>query len=385
MADEKALQRLRQHARETAARFEDEAGRADYDAAGERDALAELNRKVLKGCADAGLLELPFLAGLRIGDEDILKAAVTVEGLAARSGVVASIFTVNVIFAGSAIALMGYEGQRRALLPAIASGDMQLAFSLTEPMAGTDAAGIRTTARCDAEGFLLTGEKTYATGALTATRILVVAKIADCGDERAAGVFVVDPELAGVTIRAMPKLAGNAQPSCHIKLDGVRVAREDLLGGEDGYSAWSKLRITGALERLMVAASAVGMAERIVEEASQFVLEREQFGKKIFEFQSVQHLLVDLRTRSRLMRLVYEDALKAMAVPGDPTAAVCIAKYFCAEALQDVVQAGMRIFGGRAYVRGHIMERIYRDAPLALYAGGTVELQKNLIARSLGT
>lgn len=348
--------------------------------------LRELTAEYLRALADAGLLDLGFLSGQGLGAGDIERTAAIVEGLARESGALASIFTVNTVFGGGTVALLGTPEQRSAMLPRLARGRLQLAFALTEPGAGSDAAALETRAEAGDGGYVVNGEKLYTTGAMTADRILVVAKTGDADAEgREFSVFLLPPDAEGITVEPMEKLAGNIQPSCRVLLDGVRVPADALLGGEAALGrAWNALRTTGALERLMVSASCLGSGWRILEEAKRFAAERRQFGRRIAGFQAVSHRLVEMDTAVRVMRLLVGEAVRCVEQGDNPAIPVCTAKYVCAEKLQWMAESGMRIVGGRAYLADSPLARIYREAPLALYAGGTVEIQKNLISRALG-
>jgi alkylation response protein AidB-like acyl-CoA dehydrogenase len=164
----------------------------------------------------------------------------------------------------------------------------------------------------------------------------------------------------------------------------VRLDPEQLLGGTEWLGkAWPIMRFSGSLERIVVAAAATGLADAIIDRGCSFAKERRQFGQPIVSFQSLQHLLVEMRTAHVGMRLFVEHALQMLAA-GDPELAASMAKYYCAEQLQEIVARGMRIIGGRAFFSFEQMSRYYCEAPFSLYAGGTVEIQKNLIARSMG-
>jgi alkylation response protein AidB-like acyl-CoA dehydrogenase len=155
-------------------------------------------------------------------------------------------------------------------------------------------------------------------------------------------------------------------------------------GGAAIGAAWAPLRITGALERLIVAAMALGLASTIVERAVDFAKSRQQFGQPIAKFQAIQHMLVEMRTCETGMRLFVDNALNGLERSGYAGAEIPMAKYVCSEQLQDIAALGMRVMGGRAFFRFDEMERYYREAPFSLFAGGTVEIQKMLIARAMG-
>lgn len=345
--------------------------------------LRAISARCLKGLSVAGLMELDLPSPGSEKPIDFSRPAIIAEGLAYESGTLASIFMVNAIFAGSALAMLGTEEQKLFWLPLLVGARAQFAFGLSEPGAGSDAGAIETSAVRENGGFALNGIKLYTTGALTADCILVVARVRDAG--RKPGVFIVRPNTDGLSIEPLAKLAGGAQPSCLVRMDTVCVPTSDLLGGEAGLDkSWQALRITGSLERLVVAASCLGTADRIFEECRDFAKSRVQFGQRIVNFQAINHMLVEMETAVRIMRLLVRDAVEHLKSGKDPTTSVCTAKYVCADRLQWIAGAGMRVLGGRAYLAENVMSRIYREAPLALYAGGTIEVQKNLIAQALG-
>jgi alkylation response protein AidB-like acyl-CoA dehydrogenase len=332
-----------------------------------------------------GLTGLGLLTSGRNNAGDFQRIAVATETLAAYSGAVASIYAVNVVFGGGCLALIGNSEQKARLLPEVKAGKCQLAFALTEPEAGSDSGSIKTVATKAPGGFRLNGEKIFTTGAAVADYIFVVARNEALGTEaRQVSAFIVKRNTAGLTVEPLTKMAENLHASCHIVLRDVLVPEDMVLGGIERMDARAGLRVLGTLERFVVAASNVGLARAITERAVEFAKARHQFGKPIAAFQSIQHSLVEMRTTVRAMSLMSAHAASLLENGVDATEQVCMAKYYCAEQLQNVVASGMRILGGRAYFATEAMERYYREAPLALYAGGTVEIQKNLIARLMG-
>jgi alkylation response protein AidB-like acyl-CoA dehydrogenase len=188
-----------------------------------------------------------------------------------------------------------------------------------------------------------------------------------------------------LTVTSLEKLAANVHVSCRVTLTSVRIPLRHVLGDPAKMGgAWQTLRVTGAIERLIVSALSQGLASSVVEHAVSFAKQRQQFGHPIAAFQSIQHTLVEMKTTETAMRLLVKHAVDAFESGRDATQEVCMAKFFCAEQLQHIVAKGMRVMGGRGYFEFDDMARFYREAPFSLYAGGTVEIQKMLIARSMG-
>ena len=345
----------------------------------------ELVGLALSAMAEAGLFDLNYLSADtdRISAEDMKRAVSAVAALAARSLSLATIYMVNAIFGGAFVAQIATAQQKRHLLPAIREGRLQLAFAMTEPDAGSDASAMATRAVATGQGYAISGDKIFTTGASSADYILVAAR--SSGDEkRAVSLFLVPGGAEGVSIEPLARVSGNVHASCRVTLRDVHVGPEQLLGGPQWLGkAWPIMRFSGSLERVIVAATAAGLAKAVTDRAVSFAKERRQFGQPLVSFQSLQHLLVEMRTAEVGMRLFVEHALEMLAA-GEAEQAASMAKYHCAEQLQEIVAKGMRIMGGRAFFSFEQMSRYYCEAPFSLYAGGTNEIQKSLIARSMG-
>jgi alkylation response protein AidB-like acyl-CoA dehydrogenase len=345
----------------------------------------ELVGLALSKMAQAGLFDLNYLNSntSHISAEDMKRAVSAVTAFAARSLSLTTIYMVNAIFGGAFVAQIASPQQKRHLLPAIRAGKLQLAFAMTEPDAGSDAGAMGTRAVATGQGYAISGDKIFTTGASSADYILVVARSG--GDEkRTVSLFLVPGGAEGVSIEPLARVSGNVHASCRVTLRDVRVGPEHLLGGPEWLGkAWSIMRFSGSLERIIVAATATGLAEAVTDRALSFAKERRQFGQPLASFQSLQHLLVEMRTAEIGMRLFVEHALEMLAA-GEVEQAASMAKYHCAEQLQEIVAKGMRIMGGRAFFSFEQMSRYYCEAPFSLYAGGTNEIQKSLIARSMG-
>jgi alkylation response protein AidB-like acyl-CoA dehydrogenase len=343
---------------------------------------------VLAAFAEEGLLQLDFLdpSATSIAVHDVRHAAAIMSLLAERSGTIAQIYMVNALLTPAVIVIEATPEQKQQLLPRLRSGTLELAFALTEPDAGSDAAAVATVATATVEGFVLRGEKIYTTGAMSADFIIVVARTAEQGTgKRAFRLFLVPKGAPGLTIEPLPKLSANLHASCRLTLKDVFVSPNRIVGGTERLgSAWNSLRMTGGYERLIVAAMADGLGRAVVRRALEFAGSRRQFGQTIAAFQAIQHALVEMQTLETAMRLFVENALSALEKSSDATQEICMAKYFCAEKLQRIVELGMRVMGGRGYFEFEVMSRYYREAPYSLYAGGTIEIQKMLIARTMG-
>lgn len=353
---------------------------------GEDENDGQFAARALAVLASKDLLSFGFLNPAATGPEpgDMQKACEVISTLAETSGTLATVYMVCGLLSPLCVSYMGTPAQKATLLPQVANGNLQLAFALTEPDAGSDAGAAKTLASPHPGGFLLQGEKTYITGAATADYILTIAK-SSAEKSKSFGVFLVPKGASNLAVSPLEKLSGNGHASCHLRLDDVFVRAEDVLGGTDAIEkAWNVLRLTGALERLIVAALACGLARAATKRAAEFIKDRKQFGQVLSSFQSIQHSVVEMSTLTTAMELMVQHAVQAHASSLDATEAISKAKYFCSEQVQKIVGSAVRVMGGRAYFDFEPVSRLYREATFSLFAGGTVEVQKMLIARSIG-
>jgi alkylation response protein AidB-like acyl-CoA dehydrogenase len=293
------------------------------------------------------------------------------------------------------------EDQRREYIPQLIAGKRRFSFALTEPGAGSDPGSIISTAKLRArpngdDRWILSGEKYLTTGAVYADDILAVVKIAkskaapNAGSQSAAdaspestamGVLVVPRASPGVEVRRLEALAGNAYSPCEIVFRDVELPRNALRGGDDVPDMLKHLANTADLDRLSVAASDVGGAARILRMCKKYAKGRTQFGKKIFDFQAVQHRLANMATGLEAMRQMSRWAAWRKSESARAFKEASMAKLFCSEQLQQIARDGMQIFSGRSFDANYDMGRLMRESHLALFAGGTSEIQRNLIAR----
>lgn len=237
-------------------------------------------------------------------DGTILDVVLTVEQLAASSYTAVNMYLVNVVFAGMTLLNCGTEAQKAEYLPRLLDGDLRFCFALTEPEAGSDARSIKTSAVKQGDDFILTGTKYWTTSATLADYILTVVLSGREDDAtKPMSVFIVPTTSAGLTIRPIPKLAGNAYPSCEVIYDSTKVSAQQILGGPEWLNnGLLQIFKTADLERICVAASCLGGAETILKECVEFSKTRLQFGKPIVKFQVIQHTLAEMATRIEAMR-----------------------------------------------------------------------------------
>ncbi len=335
--------------------------------------------------ADNGFLRISFPAEYGGTEGNILDIVLVAEQLAGNSYTAVYMYLVNIVFAGSLILNCGSDSQKKELIPKLLKGDLQFSFALTEPEAGSDARSIKTSATPQGDCYLINGTKYWTSGATVSDYIITVVLTGlEAESPKAMSILIVPAESEGLSITPIPKLAGNAYPSCEVKYRNVSVTEEHILGGP----AWLNNGIfqlfqTAEYERICVAASCLGGAETILKECTEFAKTRHQFDKPIIKHQAIQHALADMATQIEAMRWMTYHAAWMKSTGKDCFKEICMAKLFCSETLNDIARKGMQIFGGRGYSMEYRMQRYLRESYLSLYAGGTSEIQKNVIARFL--
>jgi alkylation response protein AidB-like acyl-CoA dehydrogenase len=351
----------------------------------ELDRTGEFPADLYKKMADSGLLGVPFPAEYGGSDGDILDVVLIAEQLSRSSNTAVNLFLVPVVFGGMMVFLCGTDSQKSELLPRLVKGELKFSFALTEPEAGSDARSIKTSAVEKDGSLVVSGTKYWTTGATVADYIIVVCITSpDADPSLGMSAFLVPRDSEGLQVTPLHKLAGNAFPSCEVVLDEVRVPLENVVGGPSCMNqGWGQLLRTADLERICVAASCVGGAGTIIAECTEFAKTREQFGRPVFKFQAMQHALAEMATRLDAMRWMTYHAAWLKASKQDCFKEICMAKLFCSESLVELARKGMQVFGGRGYSMDYSMQRYLRESYLSLYAGGTSEIQRSIIARFL--
>jgi alkylation response protein AidB-like acyl-CoA dehydrogenase len=281
-----------------------------------------------------------------------------------------------------AIEQFGTERQRREWLPRLARGEVRGGIALTEPDAGTDLQGIRTTARRDGDSYVINGTKTWISNGIEGSCFALLLKTDPQAQPRHKGMSLfIAPKQDGLTVgRKLEKLGYKCIDSAELVFENYRVPASCLIGereGEGFYQATSGL----ALGRINVAARGVGIAEGALRLATQYSQTRQTFGKPICEHQAIQLKLADMATRARAARLLTLDAAEAFDHGERCDLEAGMAKLFASEAALENATESMRIHGAYGYSKEYHIERLYRDAPLTCLGEGTNEIQRIIIAR----
>ena len=277
----------------------------------------------------------------------------------------------------------GSEEQRRKYLPLIATGKFKSSMSLTEPNAGSDAAGIQTRAVQDGDYFIINGSKIFNSQVDLATRTVLVTRTdPNVPQHKGISLFFVDPHSPGVTIQRLDTLCFRSVGTNRVSYDNVRVHKDDLLGQLN--NGWKHLMTNLNKERFSLAAQVTGAAQAALDCALQYAKDRVQFGQPIAKFQVIQHKLADMQIAVHTARLLTYDLARRLDAGVECRKEASIAKVAATEAYFRVADEGMQILGGYSLTPDFPMERHYRDARLMRIGGGTNEVMRNSIAKDLG-
>jgi alkylation response protein AidB-like acyl-CoA dehydrogenase len=279
----------------------------------------------------------------------------------------------------------GTEEQKKTLLPKLASGEWRTGVGLTEPGAGTDLQGIKTTAKRDGDHYVVNGAKTWITNARHANVLPVLVKTDSTTTPAHKGMslLLIDTTTDGFEVqRDMGKLGYKGTESCEITFTDVRVPVDALLGGVEGrglQQALSGLEIG----RLNIAGRSVGIAQAAYDAALEYAKQRTAFGQPIAEFQAIQLKIADIATQLQAARLMTYWAASQADSGKRVDMEAGMAKYFASEAAITASLEAMRIHGGYGYSTEFVVERLYRDAPLMAIGEGTNDIMRTVIAKSL--
>lgn len=283
------------------------------------------------------------------------------------------------------IAHFGTEDQKNRYLPDLATGKRRTGVGLTEPDAGTDLQGIRTTAVLDGDHYIVNGSKTWITNARHADPLPIMVKTDPQADPRHRGmsILLMDADTPGYEVlRDIGKLGYKGPESCEVVMTNARVPVANLLGGVEGRGMQQALP---ALEsgRVNIAARSVGIAQAAFDAALNYARERTAFGQPIADFQAIQLKLADIATQLQAARLMTYWAASEQASGNRADMQSGMAKYFSSEVAIKASLEAMRIHGGYGYSTEYVVERLYRDAPLMAIGEGTNDIMRMVIAKSL--
>jgi len=295
-----------------------------------------------------------------------------------------SVIGTNNGIGSAAIVFDGTEEQKQQYLPRYASGELIGSFCLTEPDVGSDSAAVKTSARLDDGVYFLNGTKRYITNAPRAGTFTVMART-NPEESKARGVsaFIVDADSPGITLGAKDKKMGQAgSHTCDVIFDNVKVPAENLIGGEEGKGFYTAMKVLDR-GRLHIAAVSVGVAERLLEDALAYAMDRKQFGKPISEHQLIQAMLADSKTEIYAAKSMVLDAARKRDLGASISTEASCCKLFATEMVGRVADRAVQIHGGAGYISDYAVERFYRDVRLFRLYEGTSQIQQLVIARNM--
>ena len=278
----------------------------------------------------------------------------------------------------------GSEEQKQRWLPKMATGELIGAIAMTEPGAGSDLQGVKTRAEKDGNHYRISGSKTFITNGQNANLIIVVAKTDPSKGAKGTSLIVVEAdEVEGFERgRNLDKIGLKANDTSELFFNDVRVPTSNLLGHEEGHG-FIQLMQQLPQERLLVGAQAISMAERALAVTIDYVKERKAFGKAVIDFQNTQFKLAELKTEVTVGRVFYNDCVARHLDGGLDPVAASMAKYWLTDLQCKVVDECLQLFGGYGYMNEYPIARMWRDARVQRIYGGTNEIMKVLISRSL--
>ena len=350
--------------------------------AAEIDETERFPMENVKKMAELGMMGIPFAKEFGGAGGDTLSYIIAVEELSKVCGTTGVILSAHTSLCASLIAQFGNQSQKEKYLKDLATGKKIGAFGLTEPGAGTDAAGQQTTAKLEGDNYILNGSKIFITNGGYAETFIVFAMTDKSQGTRGISAFIVEKGFEGFSIgKKEDKLGIRGSSTTELIMENCIVPKENLIGKEGKGFGIAMKTLDGG--RIGIAAQALGIAGGALEEAVNYMKERKQFGRPLSAFQGLQWMIAEMDTKVEAARnLVYKAAfLKDAGLPYSVEAAR--AKLFAAEVAMDVTTKAVQIFGGYGYTKEYPVERMMRDAKITEIYEGTSEVQKMVIAGSI--
>jgi alkylation response protein AidB-like acyl-CoA dehydrogenase len=276
------------------------------------------------------------------------------------------------------------DEQKQRWMPGFCSGELITAIAMTEPGAGSDLQGLQTAARKDGDGWVLNGSKTFITNGINADLVIVVARTdPEAPGSKGLSLLVVERDMPGFTRgRNLEKVGLKAQDTAELFFDDVRIPAENLLGAEN--RGFLHLMDNLPQERLSIAVGAVASAETVLGLTREYVTNRTAFGKPVASFQNTRFVLAELHTETTIARTFVDECIRQLGA-GELTAVdASMAKYWTSELQNKVADRCLQLHGGYGYMDEYPVSKAWRDSRVQSIYGGTTEIMKEIIGRSLG-
>lgn len=339
-------------------------------------------RDVFDKLADLGMISLTIDEKHGGSGRDIPATMVVIEELARRSLAVAVPYIMAACYAGMNLSECASEEQKRELLPKVATGKILFAYGWTEPDVGGDLASVKTTAVRDGDELVINGAKRFCSGAAISDYIYALVRTGPA-DERYKNLSIVliPPTAEGVSITGIDCMGMKGAATTDVSFSDVRVPAANIIGGEAGWNrGWDFIVGSGLdVEKLEVAAIALGLAAAAFDDSWQYVQERKQFGKAISSYQSIRHMLADMRTSLHSCHLMMMHAAWLAQQSQPCRLETSMTKLHICEAGKKIALDAQTILGAYGYAKDYDVERYVRDSLLMPIIGGSAAIQRNNI------
>jgi len=338
--------------------------------------------EVIRKLGKLGYMGAIFPEDLGGGGLGYIEYSIIIEELSRVDGSVGIILAAHTSLCSNHIFKMGTPEQRRRYIPRLASGEWLGCWSLTEPEAGSDAAGTRTSAALDDHGWVIDGAKTFTTNAHFANVCVAMAVTDRTAAQHGISAFIIDQGTAGFRPgKKENKLGLRASATGEVIFESCRIPQTQLLGKRgEGFVDSLKVLDGG---RISIAALSIGMAQGAYDAALRYSKLRRQFSRPISEFQAIQYKLVDMATSIDAARLLNYRAASMLDAGKRVTKESAMAKLFASEAAVRIADEAVQIHGGYGFIKDYPVEKFYRDVKLCTIGEGTSEIQRLVIARQL--
>lgn len=346
------------------------------------DETEEFSMELLEKMKKFGLMGIPYSKEYGGEGADVLTYTLCMEEMSKVDASTGITISVHTSLCCSCINDFASEEQKQKFLRPLVDGSKVGCFGLTEPGAGTDASGVKTSAVLDGDHYVLNGQKVFTTNSGFADTFIIFAITDKTAGTRGMSAFIVDRNTPGVEVsKNIPRMGIRAASNCEVALVDVRVPKENLIAGEGkGYKIAMSALAGG---RIGIGAQSVGIAQGALDEAIKYVKERKQFGKPIAKFQNTQFQIAELQVKIDAARLMVWRAAKSKDDHENyaPLAAAC--KLFASDVAVEVTREAVQLLGGYGYSREYPVERMYRDAKITEIYEGTSEAMKMIVGGGL--
>lgn len=350
--------------------------------AAERDEEERFDRELFDKMAELGLTGIPWPEEYGGIGSDYLAYVIAVEELSRVCASIGVTLSAHTSLAGWPVYKFGTEEQKQKYLKPMAQGEKIGAYGLTEPGSGSDAGGMRTTAKLNGDHYVLNGSKIFITNGGIADTYIVFAVTDPSSKHKGTSAFIVEKDFKGFSVgKKESKLGIRSSPTTEIMFEDCMVPKENLLGQEGEGFKIAMMTLDGG--RNGIAAQAVGIAQGALDASVAYAKERQQFGKPIAQQQGIGFKLADMATTIEASRLLtYQAAwLESEGLPYGKESAM--SKLFAGDTAMKVTTEAVQVFGGYGYTKDYPVERYMRDAKITQIYEGTQEIQRLVISRML--